>query len=112
MHDSITVAPLRWSGGGRIVSRAIDQRRDIICWHGLVEQIALTLGAAVGLEIGQLSGVLDALGGSRQAKPFCKTEDRANDHLGVVAFIEARHKAAINLDLVQTKRKQLAQRGI
>src|SRR5471032_908683 len=105
MHDSITVAPLRWSGGGRIVSRAIDQRRDIICWHGLAEKVALTLGAAVGLEIGQLSGVLDALGGSRQAKPFCKTEDRANDHLAVLALVETRHKTAVNLDLVEVKRK-------
>lgn len=78
----------------------------------LLNRYPWAFGASIGLQICQLHGVFDTLGGSRQAKSFCETEDGADDYLGVVAFIEARHKAAINLGLVQTKRKQLAQRGV
>ena len=86
-----------------MVGRAIDQRRDITCWHGLAKQIALTLGTAVGLEIGQLPGVFDALGGSRQAQAFCKAKDGADDDQTVRTLDYIGYKAPVDFDLVEMK---------
>jgi hypothetical protein len=36
-------------------------------------------------------------------KCLCKAEDSADNHRAVLAFVEARHETAINLDLVETK---------
>ena len=100
------------SGCCRGVGRAVQKDGDLGRGDGLAEQVSLPFGASIGFQICQLPGVFDAFGGRRQAESCCETKDGADDDLGIVAFIEARHKAAINLDLVQTKRKQLAQRGI
>src|SRR5580704_1087640 len=91
------------SGNGGIVGRTAQKSGDIRRWDGPAEEVALSLGASVGLEIGQLSGVLDAFGSGCQAKSFCKAKDRADDHLAVFALVEARDKAAINLDLIEVK---------
>src|SRR5665213_633975 len=100
------------SGGNRAEGQTVQKGRDIRRRDGLAEQIALTFGAAVGLEICQLPGVLDAFGGGGQTKSFCKAEDRADDHLTFLALVETRYKASVNLDLVEMKREQLAQRGV
>lgn len=100
------------SGSGRGIRHAVQKSRDVGRRDGFAEQVSLPFRASIGFQICQLPGVFHAFSSSRQAKSFCEAEDGADDYPAIVAFIEARHKAAINLYLVQAKRKQLAQGGI
>src|ERR1700687_1116626 len=85
------------SGGRCVASFKIKQRRNIGGWNGLTEKVSLSLCAAICFQIGQLPGVFDALGSGRKAKSLCNAEDRANDHLALVALTKAGHAPHTNL---------------
>src|ERR1700730_389572 len=89
--------------GGGIEEWVIKQGRNFGRRDGLTEQVALRLCASIGLETCQLLSVLDAFGCRRQTESLCKSEDGADNHQAVGAFVEKRHETPIDLDFVEMK---------
>src|SRR5258707_9307018 len=96
----------------RIARRPADQRRVLPNRRGFADEIALHRVAAHLREEAELLLGFHALGDNRHSKAVAKTDHCANDRRRLRIAPEIDDESAVDLDLVERKRLQIAQRRI
>ena len=80
--------------------------------QGLAEQIALHAVAAFLGEEGELVDRLDALGDDRHFEAVAEIDHGADDRRRLRVAAEIHDEGAVDLDLVERERLEIAQRGV
>src|SRR3954464_6130606 len=91
---------------------AADQDSILPDRRGLAEQIALHRVAAFLRQETELLDGLDALGDDRHFEAMAKIDDGAHDRRRLRIPAEIDDEGAVDLDLVERERLQIAQRGV
>src|SRR6267154_1557020 len=95
-----------------LAAAAANQRGVLPDRRGLADEITLHRVAALLGEEAELLLGLDALGDDRHFQAVAEVDDGANDRRRLRAAAEVHDEGAVDLDLVERERLQIAQRGI
>src|SRR5207244_5026853 len=99
-------------GLGAVLAAAADQSGVLSDRQRLADEIALHRVATLFREEAELLLRLDPLGDDRHFEAVTEVDDSANDCRGLRVAPEIHDKGAVDLDLVERERLQIAQRGI
>ena len=102
----------RGHSGSRAGRLPCKERVNRLGWLRLAEEVSLPLRAALMPQMVEFLPRLDALGGRRHVQTAAQTNDRAHDGHGILVGTEIADEGPVNLDLVEGKTAQIAERGV